>query len=135
MGSGARWADLYRANRGRVGADPRLIRPGMRLVLAPAEGRVAQTSARYRVRPGDSLWSIAERHLGRGEKWEALYARNRGSIGADPRLIRPGTVLVLGDAPAVAAAPRKAVKPAKPVARAPVAKPAKPVARAPVAKP
>lgn len=54
------------------------------------------------VRPGDSLWRIAERDLppraGAAritERWHALYRRNRSVVGADPDLIRPGQVLVL----------------------------------------
>jgi LysM repeat protein len=146
LGSGERWGALYRVNRSRVGDNPGLIRPGLRLVLA---GGAARVSARYRVRPGDSLWSIAHRKLGAGDRWQALYARNRDRIGSDPDLIRPGTVLAVGPAKAIVAARRKAprhvaraLRPVpKPVAKAPVAKPVakapvpKPVARAPVPRP
>ena len=56
------------------------------------------------VRPGDSLWTITERHsppattdaeITRG--WQALYARNRAVVGDDPSLIHPGQRLVLPD--------------------------------------
>lgn len=59
----------------------------------PAEHRVV-------VRPGDSLWSLAERDLGGAasdqrvdDRWQAIYRRNRGVIGPDPDLIHPGQVL------------------------------------------
>lgn len=58
------------------------------------------------VRPGDSLWAIAEAHLGPGaseaeiaEAWPRWYAQNRGVIGDDPGLIHPGQVLVTPQAP------------------------------------
>lgn len=46
---------------------------------------------------GDSLWSIAEKHLGPSATiaeidaaWRQWYAANRRTIGPDPDLIRPG---------------------------------------------
>jgi nucleoid-associated protein YgaU len=53
------------------------------------------------VEPGDTLWSIARSHLGEGatdaqiaSAWPQWYAANRGVIGADPDLLRPGQRLV-----------------------------------------
>ena len=57
----------------------------------------------YRVRPGDSLWRIAERELGSGLRWREIYRLNEGrgfSDGrslSDPYLIYPGWVLELPD--------------------------------------
>jgi len=55
----------------------------------------------YRVRPGDSLWRIAERELGSGFRWREIYRLNEGrrfpdgrSL-TDPQLIHPGWVLEL----------------------------------------
>jgi hypothetical protein len=52
------------------------------------------------VRPGDTLWQIAARHLGPAATdariaadWPRWYAANRSVIGDDPGLITPGTVL------------------------------------------
>lgn len=49
------------------------------------------------VQPGDTLWSIAARHLGPNASgaaitaaWHAWYAANRAVIGANPSLIQPG---------------------------------------------
>ena len=54
------------------------------------------------VRPGESLWSIAESRLPAGASaalvdrdWRRLYAANRRTVGPDPDLIRPGTSLGL----------------------------------------
>ncbi|HET8614905.1 MAG TPA: LysM domain-containing protein [Actinomycetales bacterium] len=53
------------------------------------------------VRRGDSLWSIAARHLGPGasqadvaEQWPRWWQANRSTIGDDPDLLLPGQVLV-----------------------------------------
>lgn len=54
------------------------------------------------VRAGDTLWSLAARHLGRqatvqdiAEEWPRWYAANRDVIGADPDLILPGQELTI----------------------------------------
>lgn len=54
------------------------------------------------VRPGDSLWSIAQHELGPGSTdaelardTRRLYAANRSRIGPDPDLIHPGLRLRL----------------------------------------
>jgi hypothetical protein len=68
-----------------------------------AEGRsftelVVQTMAprqQHLVRPGDSLWSIAEARLGDPTYWPRVYALNRDLVGPDPDLIRPGQLLRL----------------------------------------
>ena len=51
---------------------------------------------------GDSLWSIAHRHLGAhataqqiAGEWPRWYAANRGVIGSNPNLIRAGQVLTV----------------------------------------
>lgn len=51
----------------------------------------------YTVRPGDSLWAIAEAKTGNGANWTKIYAntQNRNTIGSNPNLIHPGQKLVL----------------------------------------
>ncbi|MFF1448783.1 transglycosylase family protein [Streptomyces sp. NPDC058274] len=49
----------------------------------------------YTVRPGDSLWTIAD-SLDLQGGWSELYADNKKSVGADPDLILPGQSLELG---------------------------------------
>jgi len=65
--------------------------------VAPSSDPTART---VEVRPGDSLWLIAARHLPPGADdadvaaaWPAWYAANAQLIGADPGLIRPGQTL------------------------------------------
>ena len=63
---------------------------------APSSG----SRGRVTVRPGDSLWAIAEHQLGPradaqaiATEWRRWYAANRTRIGPDPNLIHPGMVL------------------------------------------
>jgi LysM repeat protein len=69
---------------------------------APASGATAPASgSTVVVKPGDSLWSIAQRLLGAGAdgaavegKVQSIYAANASAIGTgDPNLIFPGTRL------------------------------------------
>lgn len=101
------WPGLYAANRSVIGPDPAVIHPGTVLVLPG--GRAL---ARYVVAPGDTLTAIAA-GLAVPGGWSRLYAANRRVIGADPDVIRPGTVLVL---------PRPAAR--SPSARGPGRRPA-----------
>jgi hypothetical protein len=76
-------------------ADPRRAR-----LLAPAPRAGTALDGRVTVRRGDSLWTIAARHLGPGASdaeialaWPRWYAANRGLIGADPDRLVPGQQL------------------------------------------
>ncbi len=62
---------------------------GASSTTAPAGGQRT-----YTVKSGDSLSKIAERELGDGSKWRAIYEANRDQI-KDPDLIHPGQVLNL----------------------------------------
>ena len=72
------------------------------------DGRASTTSGpeaserTHTVRPGESLWSITATLLAPGagaariaQSWPALYHANADVIGANPALIRPGTVLTV----------------------------------------
>jgi resuscitation-promoting factor RpfA len=73
-----RGKDQDRSSRGRHGRD----------------GLPGDTDGTHLVRPGDTLWSIAEHdHVHGG--WPTLYAANRTTVGDDPDLILPGQVLHL----------------------------------------
>ncbi|MEB3186255.1 MAG: LysM peptidoglycan-binding domain-containing protein [bacterium] len=88
LGSGYRWRSIVALNQDSL-PNPRLIQPGMTLEM-PTSGAARS----IKVRPGDSLWLLAERHLGSGQKWRSLYQLNRGKI-ANPSVIRVGTRLLL----------------------------------------
>lgn len=62
----------------------------------------------YLVKPGDSLWDIAEEQLGSGYRWRDIYELNRGRAFPDgrslanPRMIHPGWVLTMPRPPITA---------------------------------
>jgi DNA-binding SARP family transcriptional activator len=101
----------------------------------PVRAAEAQRSA-YVVQPDDTLWDIAERHLGDPNRWPEIYELNKGRRLPDPPggrfvnpdLIYPGQVLrlpadaeFLGSRPPEAAAPPAAAerRPGKPTAPSP----------------
>lgn len=49
----------------------------------------------YTVVRGDCLWNIAKRFYGNGAKYTTIYDANRGVIGGNPNLIKPGQVLTI----------------------------------------
>ncbi|MCG8151903.1 LysM peptidoglycan-binding domain-containing protein [Pimelobacter simplex] len=69
-------------------------------------GTRSEPSRQVVVRPGDTLWAIAERALGPGATarevaahWPRIHARNAAVIGPDPDRIRPGQLLHLPPPP------------------------------------
>lgn len=58
---------------------------------APVEAAPA-TGGTYTVQKGDTLWSIAARHYGNGQKWRDIAAANGMS---DPRQLKVGQTLTL----------------------------------------
>ncbi len=93
LGSGARWREIVALNPDID--DSLKVRPGqsLRLPLAatPPDDAGAMVVV---VQRGDSLWSIAERVLGDGERWPEIFDLNRDQI-ADPDEIDIGWVLAL----------------------------------------
>jgi len=49
----------------------------------------------YVVIPADTLWKIAQRTLGNGDRWKEIYSANKQTIGKDPNQIKPGQKLVI----------------------------------------
>lgn len=90
-GSGPGVADDRAPAGSRAEADDR---------CAPGGGTVAGSEVVV-VRPGDSLWTIAARHLGPeaddrrvAQEWPRWWGANRAEIGSEPALISPGGRLV-----------------------------------------
>lgn len=52
------------------------------------------TPGTYRVKPGDSLWKIAQNQFGDGYKWKRIYDANRGSL-RNIDVLRVGQILRL----------------------------------------
>lgn len=81
------------------------------LEAAPAVSPAAPALGSYTVQAGDSLYAIAQRTLGNGDRWPEIYAANRHQI-ANANVIFAGQVLTLpGGAPA---APTPSPAPASP---------------------
>jgi len=85
-----KWRRIYRANRGVIGGDPNLIRPGQELTIP------RDWPTQVEVKPGESLWKIAGywEVYGSGPQWTTLYEANRDRI-RDPNVLKPGQVLVV----------------------------------------
>ncbi len=93
----------------RFVADPPTVRPHPDVTTVTSTDRRAAATTPTRdvvVHRGDSLWSIAARHLGRepsdaeiADAWPRWYAANRTVIGSDPDLLLPGQVLTTPEGP------------------------------------
>jgi nucleoid-associated protein YgaU len=78
-------------------------------VLEPASEPASAADMTVVVRPGDTLWGLAEQSLRAAgdagptdaeiaQAWPAWWAANRDAVGDDPDLLRPGTSLAPPDA-------------------------------------
>jgi nucleoid-associated protein YgaU len=99
LGSADSWPAIWELNRGSAQpggwhfTDPDVIRPGWTLRLpahaspgnrdsaTPATGSFVEVA----VRRGDTLWSLAETHLGSGERWPQIWALTKGISQPDGR--------------------------------------------------
>lgn len=93
--------------------DPNRLRIGAQIKIPPAPGTTPSAtssapedstatldqSRQYRVQAGDTLSAIAIRLYGSASRWQRIYELNKDAIGSDPGRLRPGTVLVLPEAP------------------------------------
>jgi hypothetical protein len=68
----------------------------------PGGARSTEPVDAWTVRPGDTLWSVAEQTLPAGApagdvtaRWHRIYALNRGLVGPDPDHVQPGQRLRL----------------------------------------
>jgi nucleoid-associated protein YgaU len=75
LGDGARWQELLTLNPG-LAAHPDALAAGS-VVIVPAAAKPVHGSPRViTVQAGDSLWSLARIHLGRGSDWPRLAHAN-----------------------------------------------------------
>ncbi|KAA9374855.1 LysM peptidoglycan-binding domain-containing protein [Microbispora cellulosiformans] len=109
LGDPMRYREIVALNQGRTMDDGQTftrgdwLRPGWTLRLpddaARKEPRASQRT--HTVRPGESLWEIAEQHLGDGTRYKEIFRLNRdrpqpgGARLTDPDVLESGWHLVL----------------------------------------
>ncbi len=103
---GRRGGALLRLGKRRVGVEP---------TVAGSVASIESSGIRYRVLPGDSLWSIAYTELGLGSRWDEIARLNRTLLGHRPGFLTPGLDLRLPPV-ALASAPRYLVEEEQPPA-------------------
>ena len=87
---------------------PNAVRDQLRPVKARTADRTSEPGAagasalRHTVRAGDTLFSLARRYYGDGDRFIDLYRANRPALKG-PDALEPGTVLIIPDVPAGAA--------------------------------
>lgn len=115
-GDGRYYQSLIDAN---PSIDPDKLKPGMTIQLPP-DSQVKQSRSKsakssgsasspsltsdgktYTVQNGDSLYKIAKKLYGNGQKSDDLYEANKQTIGPDSTRLRVGMVLTLPEAPTV----------------------------------
>ncbi|MDF5759054.1 LysM peptidoglycan-binding domain-containing protein [Spongiactinospora sp. TRM90649] len=133
LGDAMRYPEIAALNQGRVMGDGQTfttgdwLRPGWTLRL-PADSAAAKKQSRapgrtHTVARGETLWDIAERHLGDGHRYQEIFHLNKGRTQAggmrltDPGELEPGWRLILPERDSRKAEPlRHRAAPQSPVA-------------------
>ena len=112
LGSGSRWRELRGWNP-EIGGAAELLKSGATVLVPDRESRggalrPAGQPTQLRLKQGDTLWSLAREHLGRGSAWTCL-ANGNPQI-RDYRRMKIGTVVELpsGDMTGSCAVPSEA---------------------------
>jgi len=58
------------------------------------ESQVKVSTREYVIKPGDSLWRIAESQMGSGHRWKYLYEINKDRI-KNPKKLKAGTTIII----------------------------------------
>jgi OmpA family/LysM domain len=58
------------------------------------ESPVKVSTKEYVIQPGDSLWKIAKREMGDGNRWKHLYEFNKDRI-RDPKKLKAGKTIII----------------------------------------
>lgn len=70
-------------------------KPGARSSKSEARPVPGPGQHEYTVAEGDTLYTIAEKHLGSGNRWPEVYELNKEEVGNDPMTLRVGHVILL----------------------------------------
>lgn len=79
-------------NAGSYGAQPVQFEPVAPAAPQPVAAPVAQAQGTYTIQKNDSLWKIAERHYGSGQRWVDIANANPG---LEPTKMPVGKTIVL----------------------------------------
>jgi len=82
-----------KVNITQVQADAQAAVDAGEIVETPQVVKETTTTIEYRVVSGDSLYKIAQKILGDGNKWRQIYEDNINVIGSNPNLVKVGQVL------------------------------------------
>ena len=74
---------------------PRRARPSSAATDVTRQDAKRQKTISHTVKPGESLWAIADQHLGDGSRYKEIAELNRDLLGARPSFLEPGWVLKL----------------------------------------
>ena len=88
-GDGREWMRIAEANEDLINGVSDIIHVGWKLTIPPRTTPEQTCPVSVVVEPGDSLWSIAESHLGDGDRWPDV-ARVNPTLVHNPRVIEPG---------------------------------------------
>jgi DNA-binding SARP family transcriptional activator len=120
-----------------VSAAPARVLPAGGAAAPAAVPSTTQATTVHVVCPGDTLWDLAEEHLGDPFRWHELFDTNRSRVQPDgdrlddPGLLRPGWQLILPIAPMLPDPPDTTEPvPVTPAAQGPTTENAAPVAAA-----
>ena len=90
LGNGRRWQELLALNPDL--RDPNVLEVGSQIVV-PSSVAAPRAPAKYTVRHGDTLWTIAQTQLHRGAYWSCIAHANPDL--RDANLLHDGQVLLL----------------------------------------
>jgi len=106
-GRGELWVTIARANRQLT--DPSKLLVGQKITLPPRKEAVLQFEGAdqlprevdraglriYKVKPGESFYTIAKDQLGSPERWRELFDLNKSRVAGDPKKLRAGQTIFI----------------------------------------
>ncbi|MFA5863655.1 MAG: LysM peptidoglycan-binding domain-containing protein [Phycisphaerae bacterium] len=101
-GRGELWRTIAKANRN---INPDALRTGMKLTIPPSPRVHVSESLpsnsdkskhkTYKVKSGETFYSIAGQQLGSASRWKEIYELNKSKVNNNPRNLRDGQTIYL----------------------------------------